>query len=69
MNQQPEILEILGKNENNNTLRMRKDIKFDLTPSGDFLKFMRMNSIFLDKSLLIKDILENKVGNEVYTNL
>ena len=64
----PKISEkIENKNENNDTLlRIRKDLKFNLNPSRDFLEFKRNNSIFLDKSLLIKDVLERKAGNSVY---
>ena len=51
--------------EHKKALKLNKDIKFDLNPSSNFMQFMQKNNIFLDKSLLIKDIIETNANNKV----
>jgi len=40
----------------------KKDLKFEFGTNADFLEFINKNSIFFDKTLMIKDILEGKMN-------
>ena len=44
--------------------KVKTGIKMNLNAKG-FLNFMKTNNIYLDKTILIKDIIDNKAGNDV----
>lgn len=47
------------------TYTIKPNLKFNLNCSMDFEKFIENNSIFVDKTLMIKDIIDCKAGGDV----
>ena len=48
--------------------KVKKGIKMDVS-AGGFLNFIKANTIYLDKSILIKDIIDNAAGNHVFLKI
>ena len=63
------MLEVLPQNGKNYNLI--ENLKFDLTTNQNFVVTVKSNSIILDKSLLIKEIIDGlgKVKNTIYFSI
>ena len=53
------------KEEEEMTYSIKSNLKFFLGCNTDFENFIENNSIFVDKTLLIKDLIETKAGGDV----
>ena len=66
-NQLPKVSDCMNDMNMPTIIEVNTEIKMNLSANG-FLDFMKKNSLYLDKTILIKDILDNKIGNNVILN-